>query len=216
MKTSRLRLVLCWVTIATVPMSVWAADTDSAMLYTKGATWLNGGSVPKSSAIFPGDLVQTRSDSIANINAVGSNVMILADSLVKFEGQDVALEHGSVTVATSRELSAKVGEITVAPASDRWTEFQVIDTNGTVQIVAQKGDVSVSDQSGTTTVSQGQQTTRSESQHKRRNKGGGAPIAAGGSILDSQTAIWVGAGVIGGLATWAIIQSDNPASPSAP
>lgn len=202
--------------MATLPVSVWAADTDSAMLYTKGATWLNGGSVPKSSAIFPGDLVQTHSDSMANINATGSSVVILADSLVKFEGQDVALEHGSVTIATSRGLSTKVGEVTVTPASDRWTEFQVTDINGTVQIVAQKGDVSVSDQSGTTTVPQGQQTTRGESSQHKRRKGAGAPVAAGGSILDSPTAIWVGAGVIGGLATWAIIQSDNPASPSAP
>lgn len=172
--------------------------------------------MPRSSAIFAGDMVQTRSDSVANINAAGSNVVVLADSLVKYEGQAVSLNHGSVTVATSKGLSTNIGEVTVAPASNGWTEFQVSDTNGTVRIVAQKGDVSVSDQSGTTTLPQGQQTTRDESQHKHKRKGGGAPVAAGGSILDSEAAIIGGGIVIGGLVTWVVVQSDNPASPSKP
>ena len=39
------------------------------MLYTNGAAWVNGAHVPRtSSAIFSGDLLQTRSDSVANIN----------------------------------------------------------------------------------------------------------------------------------------------------
>lgn len=188
------------------------------MLYTKGAAWLNGGGVPRSSAIFSGDLVQTRTDSIANINAAGSNVIILADSLVKFESEKVSLEHGSVTVATSKGMSAKAGEVTVSPASDGWTEFQVTDTNGTVQIVAEKGDVSVSDQSGTTMLPQGQQTTRDESrQANRKNKRrGGAPVAATGSIMDSKMAILAGTVTAGGLVTWVLVQSDNPMSPDAP
>lgn len=202
---------------AALPISLSAADSDSAMLYSKGTTWLNGGSVPRSSAIFAGDLVQTRSDSIANINAAGSNVVVLADSMVKFEGQAVSLNHGSVTVATSKGLSTKIGEVTVAPASNGWTEFQVTDTNGTVRIVAQKGDVSVSDQSGTTTLPQGQQTTRDESSQRRhRRKGGGAPAAASGSIMDSEAAIIGGGIAVGGLVTWVVVQSDNPASPSKP
>jgi len=188
------------------------------MLYTKGTAWLNGAAVPRSSAIFSGDLVQTRPDSVANINGAGSNVIVLADSLVKFETETVSLQHGSVTVATSKGMSTKAGEVTVSPASDAWTEFQVTDTNGTVRIVAQKGDVSVSDQSGTTTLPQGQQTTRDESKqaNKKNRRRGGAPVAASGSIMDSETAILVGTVAAGGVVTWVLLQSDNPMSPNVP
>ena len=95
------------------------------MLYAKGTAWINGGAVPRTSAVFPGDLVQTRSDSMASINASGSNVVVLADSLVKFEGSAVSLEHGGLTVATSKGLSTHAGDITVVPASNGWTEFEV-------------------------------------------------------------------------------------------
>jgi len=60
-----------------LPGSLFAADSGAAMLYSAGATWLNGSHVPKSSAIFAGDLVQTRSDSAANIHAPGSSITVL-------------------------------------------------------------------------------------------------------------------------------------------
>jgi hypothetical protein len=76
-------LLLCF------PASLWAADSGAAMLYTHGAAWLNGAHVPASSAIFTGDLLQTRSDSGANINAPGSSITVLGDSLVQFEGSSL-------------------------------------------------------------------------------------------------------------------------------
>jgi hypothetical protein len=201
---------------------MFAADSGSAMLYAKGTTWLNGSTVPKSSAVFPGDLVQTKPDSAANINAAGSSVIILPDSLVKFEGAAVSIEHGSVTVATSKGMTTRAGDVTVSPASNALTEFDVSDLNGTVQIVARKGDLSVSDGSQTSTLAQGEQTTRDDSQpdqdrkKKKRRGGGAAPPAAGGGILDSPVAIGVGAAAVGGLITWVLLQDDEPASPSKP
>jgi len=72
-----------------------------------GAAWLNGSEVPKSAAVFSGDMLQTRPDSTASIQSNGSSVMVLADSLVKFEGPAVELEHGAVRVTTSRGLAAR-------------------------------------------------------------------------------------------------------------
>jgi len=86
MSIFRLRNLACWTMVAVVPASLWAADSSPAMLYAKGTAWINGSAVPRSSAVFPGDMVQTRSDSMASINASGSSVLVLADSLVKFEG----------------------------------------------------------------------------------------------------------------------------------
>jgi len=222
MSVPTLRNAFCWILILIVPASMFAADTGSAMLYAKGTAWLNGSSVPKTSAVFPGDLVQTKPDSVANINAAGSNVIILSDSLVKFEGTAVSIEHGSVTVATSKGMTTRAGEVTVSPASNALTEFDVSDLNGTVQIVARKGDLSISDGSQTSTLAQGEQTTRDDSQSdqdkkkKKRRGGGAAPPAAGGGILDSPVAIGVGAAAVGGLITWVLLQDDEPASPSKP
>ena len=220
MRVSGLRNLACWTMIAVVPVSLWAADSSPAMLYARGAAWINGGAVPRTSAVFPGDLVQTRSDSVASINASGSNVVVLADSLVKFEGPAVALEHGSLRVATSKGLSTHTGDLTVAPASNGWTEFEVKQVgDDSVQIMAQKGDVTVSDGSNSSTLSQGQQTTvgnSMEKKKKKRRKGGGAVPASGGAVLDSPPVIYGGAAAVGGLLTWVLLQDSNPVSQVAP
>ena len=220
MRVSGLRNLAGWTMIAVVPVSLWAADSSPAMLYARGAAWINGGAVPRTSAVFPGDLVQTRSDSVASINASGSNVVVLADSLVKFEGPAVALEHGSLRVATSKGLSTHTGDLTVAPASNGWTEFEVKQVgDDSVQIMAQKGDVTVSDGSNSSTLSQGQQTTvgnSMEKKKKKRRKGGGAVPASGGAVLDSPPVIYGGAAAVGGLLTWVLLQDSNPVSQVAP
>lgn len=220
MSVSRLRNIPCWIMIAVVPASLWAADSGPAMLYAKGTAWINGSTVPRTSAVFPGDMVQTRSDSMASINASGSSVVVLADSLVKFEGPVVALEHGSLTVATSKGLGTRTGDITVVPVSNGWTQFEVKQvSDGTVQIMAQKGDVNVSDGSTTSTLSQGQQTTvdkSAETKKKKRRKGGGAVPASGGAVLDSPYVIYGGAAAVGGLLTWVLLQDSSPVSSVAP
>src|SRR2546425_6780567 len=145
---------------------------------------LNGDSVPRTSAVFPGDLVQTKADAVVHINATGSSVTILSDSLVKYEGNTVSLEHGAVKVATVQGMSIRAGEVAVQPANANGaTDFDVSDVDGTVHIAARKGDVSVSNGTETTTLAQGEQTTRddrndSQKQKKTRRAGGQFPPPA--------------------------------------
>jgi hypothetical protein len=154
------------------PFSLFAADSNAAMLYTSGPAWVNGAPVPRPpSAIFSGDLLQTRSDSVANINQPGSTVRVLADSLVQFEGNSVKIDHGGVTVSTSKGMATTAGDVKVEPASSAWTEFNVTDVDGTVRIAARKGDVTVSDGKGTVTLAQGQETTRDESSDNSTDNG---------------------------------------------
>src|ERR1700680_4140699 len=164
MSMPMLQDVICWMLIAVTPASLVAADADSgaAMLYGrgKGTVWLNGKPLPRSSAVFPGDLIQTQPESLATLDASGSGVIVLPDSLVKFEANAVSLEHGGVSVATSKGMVAVAREITVTPASNTWTEFEVADANGTVQVVASKGEVNVNCGKGTATLSEGEQATR--------------------------------------------------------
>jgi hypothetical protein len=144
--------------------------------------------------------------------------MIQSDSLVKYEGNAVSVEHGAVSVATTKGMSTRAGEVVVTPVSAEWTQFDVKDVNGTVEIIARKGDVSVSNGTETTRLAQGEQTTRddSDSRKKRRRAAGGAVPAAGGGVLDSPYAIAAGAGAVGGLVLWVLLQGDDPASPIDP
>jgi hypothetical protein len=217
------RMVSC-VLLLMVPASLFAADTTGAMLYADGAAWVNGSHVPKSSAIFAGDLVQTRSDSAANIHAPGSSITVFGDSLVQFEGSSLKVEHGGVSVSTSKGIFTTAGDVRVSPVSNAWTEFNVTDTDGIVRIAARKGDLTITDDSGTVTLAQGQETTRDEQsdqgdkdkKKKDKKRAAGAAPAAGGGVLNSTTAIVVGGAAIAGVTAWVLLRSDNPVSPAAP
>jgi hypothetical protein len=218
------RMVSC-VLLLGFPASVFAADSGAAMLYAHGAAWVNGAHVPTSSAIFTGDLVQTRSDSGANINAPGASITVLGDSLVKFEGSSLDIEHGGVAVATSKGVATTAGDVRIEPASKAWTEFDVSDVDGTVRIAARKGDLTITDDNGTATLAQGQQTTRDEQgdqstdaskDKKKKKRAAGAAPAANGGVLSSTTAMVVGGAAIGGVAIWVLTRSDDPVSPTVP
>jgi hypothetical protein len=223
---SAFRKMVSCVLLILFPAALFAADSNAAMLYTNGPAWVNGAHVPRaSSSIFSGDLLQTRSDSVANINEPGSSITVLSDSLVQFEGASVRIEHGGVTVSTSRGVGTVAGDVKVLPASNSWTEFNVIDIDGTVRIAARKGDLTIDDGSGVVTLAQGQETTRNETSDdsdkntdgkKNKKKRSGAAPAAGGGMLNSPLAMGIAAGAVGGVAIWVLLQNSNPASPTQP
>src|SRR5467141_5102749 len=216
--------ILSSLLVLILPVALFAADRPAAMLYSHGTALLNGHSIARSSAIFFGDLVQTNADSAANINASGSIVLVLNDSLVQYQDQAVKLEHGGVTISTSKLLGTRAGDITVSPAASVWTEFEVRDVDGRVHIAARKGDLTINDETGTSTLAQGEQTTREDSasqtdtdndKKKKKKKGAAAaPAAAEGGVFNSPIAVGIGGAAILGGAVWVLVQSDDPASPS--
>jgi len=228
MRPLYLKILSC-VMVIIFPGALFAADEPAAMLYSHGSAWLNGNPIPRSSAIFSGDLVQTNADSVANINAIGSSVLVLNESLIEYEGSTLKLEHGGVAISTSKLLATRAGGVKVSPVATGWTEFEVKDVDGKVRIVARKGDLAISDSTGTTTLAQGQETTRDESQSqddsqvhkgKKKKKGAGpaaaaAPGAAGG-ILNSPVAIGIAGGIVVGGTAWVLSHGDDPVSPVKP
>jgi hypothetical protein len=218
------KLVSC-VLVLLFPASMFAADSSAAMLYTNGTAWVNGAHVLRfSSAIFSGDMLQTRADSVANINAPGSSITVHSDSLVEFQGSALKIEHGGLTISTSKGVATTAGDVMIAPASNSWTEFNVTDVDGTVRIAARKGDLTVNDGTSTVTLAQGQETSRDEnsgqsekdSKGKNKKRASGATPAAGGGVLNSPIAVGIGAAAIAGVTAWVLIKNDQPASPSAP
>ena len=216
MRPFYLKILSCVMAVI-LPAALLAADLPGAMLYSHGTALLNGNSIAKSSAIFSGDLVQTNADSVANINSTGSSVLVLNDSLVQYEGSSLKLEHGGVTISTSKLLATRAGEVVISPVSNVWTEFEVRDVDGRVQIAARKGNLTISDNSGTTTLAEGQQTTRDDSQsnHGKRTAPAAATSAVG-AVFDSPITIGIGGGIVIGGAIWLATRNDDPLSPAKP
>jgi len=156
------------------PLSMMAADTGAAVVHTKGGVWVNGAEVADSTAIFPGDLLETKLGSVANLDAEGSSVLIQPESVVKFQGNFVSLEHGSVSIGTSTSMSVHVNCIKVEPTSNERTQYDVADLNGTVQVAARKDNVTITQSaalgkatpadnfSQSAVVHEGEQATRDE------------------------------------------------------
>ncbi|HYA23766.1 MAG TPA: hypothetical protein VEF05_06375 [Terriglobales bacterium] len=202
MSVSALRRFVCWGMLAITPTSLIAADEAAAVVYCKGTVWLNGNPLPDSSAILSGDMVQTTKDSTATITASGSSVIVQPESVVKFASSTVSLEQGSISVGTSNALVTSTVMATVTPASDTWTEYEVTDVNGVVDVLARKGNLSVNCGKETAAISDGMEVIGDASGKCTRRRRNGAYPPADGDILNSPYLKYVGAAAAGGTLIW--------------
>jgi hypothetical protein len=205
MSVSIFRFLVCWGMILNLPASLVAADAGAAILHTQGGVWVNGNEAADSTAIMAGDLLETKPGAAANLTTDGSTIVIQAQSIVKYNGDSLTLEHGSVAVGTSRSMSVHVDCLRVVPVSNDWTQYDVTDVNGTVRVDALKSDVNIlrgssmrktspeSAASESATVREGQQATRDESELCGAAK---SPVGAANPINTKW--IEIGAGVGGG------------------
>jgi hypothetical protein len=209
-----------------LPASLQAQEAAAAMLRSGGVGVLvNKYPVPASMALFSDDLIETQKTAVARIEASGSAADINAETMVQFEGAELVLDHGSLSVNTSRGMIVRVGCLTITPANNAaWTHYDVVDLNGKVSVSARKNDVNIEEHphglqsvrqsahSNRVTVREGEQTSREE-------KCGAAYIRQPDStrpFLDSPYAIGAGITVIGVLTCWSLCRSGNPISPTNP
>lgn len=172
MRVSILRCLLCWVMLWIVPVSLLGQNgqiptgqsqtqpvpngptqsgpvqteqnpTGGAILHTQGGVWINGYEAKDSSAVFPGDLLETKPGSTANLSLDGSTVLIQPESVAKLQTNLLELDHGSVFVGTSKNFKVRVHCMTVVPVSNDWTQYEVNNLNNNVQVAARKNDVRV-------------------------------------------------------------------------
>jgi hypothetical protein len=225
------RRVLTWILVACLPASLQAADAKSAILHSQGGVWVNGMEAAESSAVFPGDLVETRPGFSATLSIDGASVSIQPESVLKLEDNLLALDHGSVLVGTMTGMRVRVHCMTVIPLSSTdWTQYEVTDVTGSIQVAAHKKDVriemegnhlktpSVAETSGGTsggsTVHEGEQATRHESELC------GAPQKPM-SVLRPINAKWIAVGAAGtGILACVLAHcfggGSGPASPIVP
>jgi hypothetical protein len=223
MSVSAVRNLLCWMMCALFPLSLFAADSGSAMLRSKGGVWVNGKENPDSTAIFSGDLIETNPGSIANLDAQGSSVLIQSESVVEWGDNVITLDHGSVTVGTSTELRVKVNCLTVEPVANQWTQYDVTNVDGTVHVTAHKLDVKITqgvagrkpsdeNESGSNIVHEAQEKTRDVSVACGAAK---PPDSAGGHPMSTTRWIEIGSGA-GGVALLCVLlcRGSSPTSVS--
>ncbi|MGA8272546.1 MAG: hypothetical protein WB919_13385 [Candidatus Sulfotelmatobacter sp.] len=208
------------------PLSLFAADTGSAILHTRGGVWVNGEEVADSTAIFPGDSLETKSGFVANLDTEGSSILIQGESVVKFQGNYLVLEHGSVAVGTSTSMSVHVNCLNVEPLSNDRTQYDVTDLTGKVEVAAHKNDVNIkqggalakpsaaSSASQSATVQEGHQAARDET-----IACGAPPPPQGAGSGGGMNTKWIeiGAGVGGGaLVLCLLLCKGTPSPPASP
>ena len=218
MSVSIFRNLTCWALSVAFPLSLVAAETGSAILRSSGGVWINGSEARDSTAVAPGDLLETKPGSVANLDADGSAVLIQPESVVKFNGDSLTLEHGSVSVGTSKAMSVHVDCIRVVPVSNDWTQYDVTHVNGTVQAAARKKDVNIQLAASvrkptpesaiqSASVHEGEQATRDATAACGAVK---SPSEAGSSLNSKW--IEIGAGAVGGVLLLCILlcRGKNP------
>lgn len=217
-RSSPLRKSFYLALIAFAPFAL-AQNTGVAVLSGTGMVYLNGGQLSNSNAVVAGDVIQTKDNGTATINGPGGSVAIEPNSIVRFQGQSVALDRGQISIGTGQSLTVNARDFKITPISNDWTQFYVTRSGGSINIIARKNDVTINcGSSGSDRVKEGQQISRLDADNCGlvANKAAGAPTAARGPILTSGTAKWVALGAGGALAAWSLSHSDDPVSPAIP
>lgn len=221
------RKLVCLSLIVFLPVFLFAGDNGAAVLRSNPGVFLNKSPAPATSALFPNDLVETPKNVIARIEAAGSSADISPETVVQFQGDELVLDHGTLSVNTSRALKVRVGCLTVTPVNAEWTQYDVTDVDGKVTVSALKSDVNIDARSSARQLKQsgesGHVTVREGEQKSREEKCGAADIRQPGqvpafnAILNSGLAKGIGIGIVGGLACYALCRDHNePMSPSNP
>lgn len=226
MSVSVFRNFLIYLTMVLVlPAPLRAQEKSSAILRSEGGVWVNGLEISGATTVFAGDLLETKPGFVANLDAEGSSVQIQPESIVKFQGTYLDLDHGAVSVGTSTEMSVHVKCIRVEPISNDRTQYEVGDLTGTVHVFAHKNDVKISHSGGLKKPAPENESTESsivkEGQEAKREETdlcGGAlePETPGHAINTRWLEIGGGAAGAGLLLCLLLCKSSPPVSPSQP
>jgi hypothetical protein len=213
--------------VAILPVSLLGQESATAMLRTAGnGVLVNRNAAHDSTALFFEDLVETPRGSGARIEANGSTADINPETMIQFEGDVLVLDHGSLSISTSRGLKVRVGCVIVTPANNaEWTHYDVVDRDGKVTVSALKKDVNIDSRSNNpkqakqansrVTVSEGEKKSREENCGAAYPRSASAAAGVGG-IMNSPWAIGTAAGAIAAIACVGLCHADEPVSPTKP
>jgi len=202
-----------------------------AILHSQGGVWVNGYEARDSSAIFPGDVIETKTGATASLSLEGSTVLLAPESVGKFQADLLELDHGGVSVGTSKSFKVRVNCILVVPVVNEWTQYSVTDVNRTVHVASTKLDVNVEHEAGKGKATTPATTPAPETSSQRASVHEGeqkdfdesqvcGPAATPTSAAHGISPKWYALGALGLLALIPVIHGGGgvkpPVSPSAP
>src|SRR5437016_14594034 len=100
--------------LLTLPYTLLAADTNTAMLINSGSVEINGQQAPRTSTIFPGDRIKTGPNSTAQVKVAETVISIRNDSSVQYPGDNIIFERAVVTVEGAKALECRFGDPTIS------------------------------------------------------------------------------------------------------
>lgn len=213
-------MCVSWLMIILWPLSSPAADTQAAVLHTRGGVFVNGAEAVDSSPVFPGDRVEARPGFVADLDMEGSSVLIQPESILKFQGAYIELEHGSISVGTSAAMGVHVSCLQVEPVSSERTEYEVTDRTGEVEVKAVKNDLKFTESGGLKKTSKPEGPAPSsvlhagEQQSRQESACGRGPQTPAPANSFPTKWVAIGGGVAGGIAL-CLVFCKGSSSPSA-
>jgi len=211
-----------------LPFSVSAQEYTGAILHGPGSgVFVNESAAPETIAVFPKDVIKTDKSVSARLRTTGSEAEISSETIVQFTPNELALDHGSVIVATSRGVRVRVGCIILTPVhDDRRTRYQVLDVNGKVSVAALEENVFIEShpkslqamneherERNRSLIPEGKQSSREEKCDGVDPKSG---VSAHGPLLNSPYAVGAAGIGIAVIACMGLCHDDDPLSPAKP
>lgn len=192
-------LSLCLVFV--LPTSLMCAETHAAMVFATGIASLNGAALPRSTAVFAGDVLETSKNSVVIINANGSTVQVGATSKIQYQGDAIDLSSGATQVSTNTGMKVQADTLLVAPAN-RVAKYQVSRLQGKVTVAALNGSLSVLNGKTSDVLTTGETRTYTDDpddkDKRKRDK------VAAAAVSDKTLFFW-GAGALAGGGTLAYL-----------
>ena len=213
-----------------LPVSLLAQDNAAAILRSNGiGVIVNGNPALPSVALFPDDFIETQKTAVARIEVSGSTADLSAETVVQFDVDELVLDHGALSVNTSRGMRVRVGCVTITPVNNtEWTQYDVLDRDGKVTVSALKNDVYIdvrsrNEQQAGPSSHSNRDIVREGERKSRDEKCGGAYMPASaappgvGAILSSPWAIGAAVGGVGVIVCLGLLcRNDDPVSPTKP
>lgn len=146
--------IVAWIMVLALPSSMVMADVASAMLNATGTVTVNGNPVSRSTAVFPGDRIQTAANGFATLTAEGSSVVMSKNSSLILYERQVDVGCGGAVINTMKGMSARAGNLLITPSSPN-AKFEINQANGKLQVLTREGSVVVNNGGAITAVAAG-------------------------------------------------------------
>lgn len=191
-----------------------------AILRTQGGVWVNGYEATDSSAVFAGDVIETKAGFSGSLTLEGASALLGPGSLAKLGDNFLELEHGAVSVGTSTKFQVRVNCVRVVPALSEWTQYEVSDVNRTLQVSARKLDVNVERETGRAKGTPEKEATQRASVHEGEQHGYdenevcGAPTAPTQAGAINAKWIEIGGGIAGAAVVCALLCKGGSSKPT--